>query len=78
MIACMPLLSAYSGSTAMYLPRPLTWLVMDAGSKQLTALGSAINVFATVDTEAFGQIINLGPLFLVFMGLQVRRLVLNC
>jgi UDP-N-acetylglucosamine--dolichyl-phosphate N-acetylglucosaminephosphotransferase len=31
MIASMPLLSAYSGSTSMYLPKPLTFLLMNDG-----------------------------------------------
>lgn len=68
MIASMPLLSAYSGSTSMYLPKPFTFLLMSDGN--LTLLGSALNLFVTVDKEANGSIIELGHFFLVFMGLQ--------
>ena len=39
-------------------------------NNKLTLLGSLINIFATVDTEAMGSIVELGSLFLVFMGLQ--------
>lgn len=67
-IASLPLLSTYSGSTAMYVPRPFSYLLMS--DQKLTFLGSLINVFATVDTEAMGSIVELGSFFLVFMGLQ--------
>lgn len=66
-VASLPLLSAYSGSTAVYIPLPFQkWLLSDG---QLTSLGSIINMFATVDTEAHGRIVELGFLFLIFMGL---------
>jgi UDP-N-acetylglucosamine--dolichyl-phosphate N-acetylglucosaminephosphotransferase len=66
-IASFPLLSAYSGSTAVYIPEPFRVLFMSGG--KLTALGRVIDCVATVDTEASGAIIELGSLFLVFMGL---------
>lgn len=66
-IASLPLLTAYSGSTAVYIPKPFQNLFMiDDG---LTTFGSLINIIATVDTEAHGKIIELGYLFLIFMGL---------
>lgn len=68
MTAALPLLSAYSGNTSMYLPKPLTFLLMTDG--KMTYLGKLIDIFATVDTEANGSIIELGNYFLVFMGLQ--------
>eukprot|EP01035_Chromulina_nebulosa_P025638 gene25638-33481_t len=67
-IASLPLLSTYSGSTAMFVPKPFSSLLM--ANNNLTLLGSLINVFATVDTEAMGSIVELGSLFLLFMGLQ--------
>lgn len=67
-IASLPLLLSYSGSTAMYIPKPFTTIFMQGG--QLTAIGAIVNVFATVDTEAHGAIIELGYWFLLFMGLQ--------
>jgi UDP-N-acetylglucosamine--dolichyl-phosphate N-acetylglucosaminephosphotransferase len=67
-ISSLPLLASYSGSTAMYLPQPFASLLMQNG--KLTLLGSLINIFAVVDTEAHGKIIELGWWFLLFMGLQ--------
>ena len=66
-VASLPLLSAYSGSTAVYIPPPFQQYLMDHG--RLTTIGKFIDIFATVDTEAMGAIIELNYLFLVFMGL---------
>lgn len=66
-IASLPLLSSYSGSTAVYIPEPFQFLLFAEG--KLTPLASAIDMIATVDLEAHGAIIELGYLFLVFMGL---------
>ena len=69
-VASLPLLSAYSGNTAMFIPpgifRDLLW---NENALELTSLGHFINVFAVVDTEAKGAIVELGYLFLLFMGL---------
>ena len=67
-IASLPLLLSYSGSTAMYIPKPFTGLLMQDG--KLTLLGSVIDLVVTVDTEANGSIIELKYWFLLFMGLQ--------
>ncbi len=67
-IASLPLLSTYSGSTAMYFPKPLALLLMQ--NHEMTWLGTFINFFAVVDTEADGKIVELGWWFLLFMGLQ--------
>lgn len=66
-VASLPLLVSYSGSTAVYIPAVFRSLLMQEG--QLTQLGKIIDVFAVVDTEAFGAIIELKHLFLVFMGM---------
>jgi UDP-N-acetylglucosamine--dolichyl-phosphate N-acetylglucosaminephosphotransferase len=66
-IASLPLLSAYSGNTAVFIPTPFRFLLMQDG--KMTLLGDLIDIFAVVDTEAHGAIIELGYLFLVFMGL---------
>lgn len=66
-IASMPLLSAYSGSTSIYIPERLQSLFMVG--RDLTAVGNFVNLFAIVDTKAHGAIIELGYLFKVFMGL---------
>jgi UDP-N-acetylglucosamine--dolichyl-phosphate N-acetylglucosaminephosphotransferase len=69
-VASLPLLSAYSGNTAMYVPpgifRDLLW---DPVGERMTMLGDVLNLVAVVDTEAKGAIVELGYLFLVFMGL---------
>lgn len=67
-IASMPLLLSYSGHTAMFITKSLRGLLMSNG--RLTIIGYIINIFATVDIEANGAIVELGYLFLVFMGLQ--------
>mmetsp|Transcript_4707 Transcript_4707/g.4860 ORF Transcript_4707/g.4860 Transcript_4707/m.4860 type:complete len:428 (+) Transcript_4707:188-1471(+) len=66
-IASLPLLSAYSGSTAVFIPVQFRFLLMIEG--QLTSFGSMIDMIATVDKEALGAIIELDYLFLIFMGL---------
>jgi UDP-N-acetylglucosamine--dolichyl-phosphate N-acetylglucosaminephosphotransferase len=66
-IASLPLLSAYSGSTAVFIPTQFRFLLFLNG--QLTAFGSLIDTVATVDKEALGAIIELDYLFLIFMGL---------
>lgn len=66
-VASLPLLSSYSGSTALLVPQKLQTLLMSDGS--ITTLGSLINLVAVVDTEANGAIVELGSLFLLYMGL---------
>ena len=66
-IASLPLLVAYSGSTAVYIPSLLQPLLMSNG--KLTVLGAIINTLVTVDIEAHGAIVELGFYFLIFMGL---------
>ena len=66
-IASLPLLASYNGSTALYIPLPLQHYFMRNGD--LTVLGMLMNKIVTVDTEANGAILELGNLFLIFMGL---------
>ena len=68
-VASLPLLSAYSGNTAVFIPAPFRFLLFTTDAHTLTTLGSLIDVFVTVDVAAHGAIIELGPVFLVFMGL---------
>ena len=74
-IASLPLLSSYGGSTAMFLPegflRSLLWAPQGGHrhAGDFTLFGSVVNLFATVDTEARGGLVELGWLFLVYMGL---------
>lgn len=66
-IASLPLLMVYSGSTAVYIPKLVSPLLYQ--QNQLTPLGSIVNTFAVVDTAADGQIVELGYLFMVYMGM---------
>lgn len=66
-IASLPLLVSYSGPTAVFIPQPFRIFVMQEG--QLTFIGGLIDKVATVDINADGAIIELGFLFLVYMGL---------
>jgi len=68
-IASLPLVSIYSGSTALYVPSSLRFVLWDLKQSKLTALGVFIDKFVTVDTEAQGAIIELGYVFLIYMGL---------
>lgn len=66
-VASLPLLVSYTGMTAVYIPPMFRFLLMQEG--HLTLLGKFIDIFAVVDTEAMGAIIELNKLFLVFMGM---------
>ena len=66
-IASLPLLVAYSGPTAVIVPKPFQYLLMEGNN--LTALGRALDLVVTVDTNAQGSIIELGYFFLFYMGL---------
>lgn len=68
-IASLPLLAAYSGGTAVFVPPALRFLFVNSDGHTLTLLSEIINVVAVVDKEAKGAIIELGVLFMVFMGL---------
>ena len=65
-IASFPLLASYNGSTAIFIPSPINSLLMT--QNRLTALGNLVNIIATVDLKANGSIVELGSLFLLFMG----------
>lgn len=66
-IASLPLLVAYSGSTSLFVPSAFRGLFMTG--EHLTPLGAILDLFVTVDTQAYGAIIDLGGVFLLFMGL---------
>lgn len=66
-IASLPLLASYSGSTALYVPSPFRHFLMANGD--LTALGKLLDYVVTVDTQAHGAIVELGYVFLLYMGL---------
>mmetsp|Transcript_254 Transcript_254/g.459 ORF Transcript_254/g.459 Transcript_254/m.459 type:complete len:301 (+) Transcript_254:54-956(+) len=66
-LASLPLLVSYSGSTALYVPEPFRELLMVGD--QLTTLGKMLDLVVVVDTNAGGAIIELGYVFLLYMGL---------
>ena len=66
-VASLPLLASYSGSTAVYVPPPFQSLLMQG--EALTPLGVLLDVIVTVDTKAGGAIVELGYVFLLYMGL---------
>ena len=73
-IASLPLLATYTGPTTVLIPSPLRQLLMStshagSGTNELTVLGSLVNVFATVDENAHGAIVDLGYFFLLYMCL---------
>lgn len=68
-IASLPLVSIYSGSTALYVPSSLRFLLWSVNESKLTSVGAFIDRFMTVDTEAKGAIIELSYVFLIYMGL---------
>ena len=69
-VASLPLLSTYSGNTAVYIPAQLRFLLVQAADpRQLTLLGALIDKVVTVDMAAQGAIVELGYVFLIFMGL---------
>jgi UDP-N-acetylglucosamine--dolichyl-phosphate N-acetylglucosaminephosphotransferase len=69
-VASLPLLFSYSGNTAMFIPNGILRNVLwNTNDNKLTNFGEMINNVAVVDTEARGSIVELGFLFVVFMGL---------
>lgn len=66
-VASLPLLCCYSGSTSIVVPIPLRSLLMQNG--QVTLFGNLIGKIITIDTNADGAIVNLGILYLLYMGM---------
>jgi UDP-N-acetylglucosamine--dolichyl-phosphate N-acetylglucosaminephosphotransferase len=66
-VASLPLLCCYNGSTSIVVPIQLRSLLMQNG--QVTLLGNIIGKLITIDTNADGAIVNLGILYLLYMGM---------
>ncbi|KAL7452118.1 hypothetical protein ACHAWC_003856 [Mediolabrus comicus] len=66
-VASLPLLCCYEGSRSVVVPIPLRFLLMSEG--ELTTFGRLLCHIVVVDTNADGSIVNLGILYLVYMGL---------
>lgn len=67
--ASIPLLTSYSGETAVLIPAQLRFILWNDNTKVLSTLGLIINTLFTVDTNAEGKIIELGPFFFLYMSL---------
>ncbi len=66
-VASLPLLCCYSGSTSIVVPIPLrSWLMQNG---KVTLFGNLIGKVITIDTNANGAIVNLGILYLLYMGM---------
>jgi len=64
-VASLPLLCCYTGSTSIVVPIPIrVWLAHDA---ELTTLGRLANII--VDVHPSGHLVDLGLLYLVYMGM---------
>lgn len=66
-IASLPILCCYEGSTSIVVPIQLRSLLMKDGI--LTPLAKLLCYFVVVDANAEGAIINLGTLYLLYMGM---------
>lgn len=66
-VASLPLLCCYEGSTSVVVPIQLRRFLMIGG--ELTDLGRILCHVMTVDENADGAIVNLGLLYLLYMGL---------
>ena len=66
-VASLPLLCCYNGSTSIVVPIQLRQFLMQEG--KLTQFGLFLCHFVTVDQKADGAIVNLGLLYLIYMGL---------
>ena len=66
-VASLPLLCCYKGSTSILVPIQLRSLLMQEG--ELKALGRLLSFIVTIDHHSEGAIINLGMIYLLYMGL---------
>jgi UDP-N-acetylglucosamine--dolichyl-phosphate N-acetylglucosaminephosphotransferase len=67
-VASLPLLCCYTGSTSIVVPlqlRPLLWHGGDA-----TQLGHLLSPFIVIDSQADGALIDLGYLYMLYMGMM--------
>ena len=66
-VASLPLLCCYTGSTSIVVPIPLRTLLMKHG--QITTFGTIINYIVHIDENANGTLLDLGYLYLLYMGM---------
>lgn len=66
-VASLPLLCSYNGSTSIVVPIPLRSLIMQ--DHEVTFLGKVASWIVTIDLNANGTLVDLGFLYLLYMGL---------
>ena len=66
-VASLPLLCCYNGSTSIVMPIQMRPLLVRDG--ELTALAKVAQHFITVDENDNGRIVNLGFVYLIYMGM---------
>ncbi|KAG7351665.1 glycosyl transferase family protein [Nitzschia inconspicua] len=66
-VASLPLLCCYNGSTSIVVPIPLRWMLVQ--DSQLTILGEVASQVIGIDVATNGTTVDLGILYLVYMGL---------
>jgi UDP-N-acetylglucosamine--dolichyl-phosphate N-acetylglucosaminephosphotransferase len=66
-VASLPLLCCYNGSTDIVVPIPMrSWIVQE---HELTVFGQFASWIIDIDLNANGTLINLGWLYMVYMGM---------
>ena len=70
-IASLPLLCCYTGSTSIVVPIPLRSILMNGNNNEYTTFGNLLDKYTMIDIDynANGKIIDLGIIYLVYMGL---------
>lgn len=68
-IASLPLLCCYNGSTTIVVPIPLRSWLWNSATNDATWLGHLAGWIVTVDSKAQGSLVDLGYLYLMYMGL---------
>lgn len=68
-MASLPLLCCYNGSTTIVVPIQLRALLWNTSTGRATWFGDIVGLLATVDSNAQGSLLDLGLLYLVYMGL---------
>jgi len=83
-IASLPLLASYSGESALYVPSPLRFLLVEATTPQgtlvMTPLAKLLDLVFVVDASAGGAIVELGVLTTLTLTLTLtltRTLILT-
>jgi UDP-N-acetylglucosamine--dolichyl-phosphate N-acetylglucosaminephosphotransferase len=66
-VASLPLLCCYNGPTSIVIPIPLRWMLVQ--DQQLTLLGEILSRLIGIDVATNGTFVDLGVLYLVYMGL---------